>query len=187
MAAINFVKDRRKKLTAQQQLDHKLFRIASYVLAGCFAVFLVVIGARLYFARSAQAVIDDQTAVKRAIENKEEIEADYSIFAQKLKVLSELFGQRKNKQEALLFFGDVFGPDITVSGIDYTASEDGILSFTIKAPSVFYLDGVFDVLEGEEVTTKYSRVQKSTLNRASDGSYSLKLTVVFADANIGGS
>lgn len=179
--SINFVGDKRKKLTKAQAQDKKIMAIMIYVLVGVFAVFLIVVGLRLFYVYRVKTVNDKQVEVKSVILSKESIEKEYIIFAQKLKKLSVLFGKRKNKQEALVFFSKVFGEDVIVSGIDYSSADEDVVTFTIKTPSVFVMEKVFDILQSEEVTTAYPQISKSSMRRTQSGNYSVNLAVILTN------
>lgn len=180
---INFVANRRKRLTAQQLQDEKWFKYATLAVLIIFGVFLIAIGIRFYLVYRLSNLEDDQLNTRKAIEAQEQVEKDYNVFAHKLRALSELFGKRQDKQEAMVFFSQVFGPQVIISGIDYSEQDDSVVSFTLTAPSVFDLENVFTVLESEEVRTTYAKVNKSDLGRGSSGSYSIKLTIVLGGSN----
>lgn len=174
---INFVAERRKKLSRSQQQDIKHFRLTSIITGAIFLVFLATVGVRLFFVYQVKQVADAQKNTRNIILSQEHVERDYNIFAYKLRSLSELFGKRRDKQEAFIFFSQVFGPEVIVSGIDYTASEQDILSFTIQAPNIFVLEKVFDTLQSDIVRDPYPKVARSDLRRTPLGFYTLKLTV----------
>lgn len=178
--AINFVGERRKKLTQSQKQDQKILKIAINVLIGVFALFLIVIGTRFFFVFQVKNIKDTASEVRNRILANEPVEKDYIIFAQKLKKLALFFGRREDKQQALVFFSSVFGPDVIVSGIDYSSSDEDIVSFTIKAPNVFVMERVFSVLDGTEVTSVYPNIRKSTMRRSATGNYTVDLAVVLA-------
>jgi hypothetical protein len=179
---INFVANRRKRLTAQQKQDEQWFGYAIIGILSIFVVFLIVVGIRFFMVYRLDQLDDEQTNTRQAIESQEQVEKDYNIFAHKLRALSELFGKRQDKQEAMVFFSQVFGPQVIISGIDYSEEDDSIVSFTLTAPSVFDLENVFTVLESEEVRTTYSKVEKSSLGRGESGAYTIKLTIVLGDS-----
>lgn len=179
--SINFVGDKRKKLTKVQAQDKKIMTIMIYILVGVFAVFLIVVGLRLFYVYRVKTVNDEQVEVKSAILSKESIEKEYIIFAQKLKKLSVLFGKRKNKQEALVFFSEIFGEDVIVSGIDYSSADEDVVTFTIKTPDVFVMEKVFDILQSEDVTNEYPQISKSSMRRAQSGNYTINLAVILTN------
>lgn len=180
---INFVANRRKRLTAQQLQDEKWFKYATIGLIGVFVVFLIVVGIRLFLMYRMNTLKDDQLNTRKAVEAQEHVEKEYNIFAHKLRALSDLFGKRQDKQEAMVYFSQVFGPQVIISGIDYSEQDDSIVSFTLTAPSIFDLENVFRILESDEVRTTYSRVHKSDLGRGESGAYTIKLTIVLGDSD----
>lgn len=180
--SINFVGERRKKLTKAQKQDKKIMKITINVLVAVFAIFLIIIGARFYFVFQVKSIKDTQTEIRNRIIANEPIEKDYIIFAQKLKKLSVFFGRRKDKQEALVFFSEVFGDDVIVSGIDFSSSDEDVVSFVIKAPNIFVMERVFNTLQEERVKGVYPNIKKSSMRRSATGNYTVDLAVVLTEA-----
>lgn len=178
--SINFVGERRKKLTQAQKQDRKIMKISINVLVGVFAIFLIVVGTRFFFVLQVKNIQDTQAEIRNRILSNEPVERDYIIFAQKLKKLSVFFGKRKDKQEALIFFSEIFGNDVVVSGIDYSSSDEDTVSFTIKAPNVFVMERVFNTLEEDIVTSVYPNIKKSSMRRSATGNYTVDLAVVLS-------
>lgn len=178
--AINFVGERRKKLTQAQKQDRKILKISINVLVGVFAIFLIVIGTRFFFVFQVKNIKDTQAEIRNRIISNEPIERDYIIFAQKLKQLSVFFGKRKDKQEALVFFSKIFGDDVVVSGIDFSSADEDVVSFTIKAPNVFVMERVFNTLNQDIVTSVYPNIKKSSMRRSATGNYTVDLAVVLS-------
>ncbi len=174
---INFVAIRRKKLTSEQKRDKVYFRYATWGVLVTFGVMLLIVGVRLFAVIQVKKLTDTQASTKKAIMAQEQVEKDYNIFAHKLKALSELFGRRLDKQEAMVFFSQAFGQHIIISEIDYSAEADDIVTFTLTAPSVFDLENVFAILERPDVSEKYTSIVKSGLSRGGDGFYNIKLTI----------
>lgn len=182
--SINFVGDRRKKLTTAQKKDKKILKIAINVLIIVFAIFLIVVGVRFFFVFQVRSVKDSQADVRSRILANEDVERDYILFAQKLKKLSTFFGRRKDKQEALVFFSEVFGDDVVVSGIDYSSADEDVVSFTIKAPNVFVMERVFETIESDAVRSTYPEIQKSSMRRSATGNYTVSLSVILTNQAI---
>jgi hypothetical protein len=180
--SINFVGERRKKLTKAQKADKKVLKITINVLIAVFAIFLIVIGARFYFVFQIKDLKDTQAEIRNRIIANEPIEKDYIIFAQKLKKLSVFFGKRKDKQEALVFFSEIFGDDVIVSGIDFSSSDEDVVSFVIKAPNIFVMERVFNTLKEERVISVYPNIKKSSMRRSATGNYTVDLSVVLSEA-----
>ena len=179
---INFVANRRKRLTSEQKRDEQWFTYALIAVSSIFVVFLLSVGVRFFFVHQLSTLEEEQRNTRLAIESQETVEKEYTVFAHKLRALSDLFGKRQDKQEAMLYFSQVFGPQVIISGIEYSESDDSIVSFTLNAPSVFDLENVFTILESDEVKENYSKVYKSGLGRGESGAYSLKLTIVLGDS-----
>ncbi len=175
---INFVGDRRKRLSRLQKQDKKIMQIATNILVVVFIIFLVVLGLRVFYLFRVKKIKDEQKNVKQIILSHEDIEKEYVVFAQKLKQLTVLFGKRKDKQDALVFFSHIFGDDVIVSGIDYSSADEDVVSFTIKTPNVFVMDRVFQKLASEQVASVYPKIAKSNMNRSDTGNYTLNLAVV---------
>ena len=178
---INFVSERRKVLTKLEEQDRKWFQIALKVVIACFVLFLVGLGFRLFFMYQVKQVVDQQQLTRQAILSQEALEKEYTVFAHKLRELSQLYGRREDKQEALLFFNQLFGPDVKVSEINYESDGDeDILSFTLRARSVSVLDEVFTKLNSTAVSDQFNAIQKDTLRRSDDGSYGMKITLILS-------
>lgn len=178
---VNFVSDTRKRLTNAQKQDLKYFQKLILVVAGAFAIFLLTLAIRFFFILQVKQITDRQNEVRAAIAAEEKLEEEYTIFAHKLKQLTQLFGKRKDKQEALIFFNEVFGPEVQVSGIDYSGTDEDVLSFTLSAPNVFLLERVFDILKSAAVTDQYKAVEKEGVRRRADGAYAMQLTLTFGE------
>ena len=183
---INFVRQRRKELTLQQQKDRQILRISAIVCAAAVVIALSALGGRLYFNHQLEQLDTEQTALRQAIVTQQPLEEDFTIFVHKLRAVTDLFDVRKDKQDALQFFGSVFGPLVRVGEIDYSASDQDIVSFTIRAPSVFVIESVFKTLDSEIVTGEYASVSRSGLRRTDTGEYSVKLTVQLQDTALVG-
>ncbi|PIY78965.1 MAG: hypothetical protein COY81_05290 [Candidatus Pacebacteria bacterium CG_4_10_14_0_8_um_filter_43_12] len=180
---INFVRERRRTLGRQEQTDREVLRYVTFGLFGLGVAILLVIGARLFLLYQIKTVQAEQKTVQEQIAQKEGIEEKYTIFANKLKVLTELFGKRKEKQEALEYFSGLFGSDVIISQLSYTADKE-VLSFVLEAKSIFSMEEVFNIINSDQVKQKYPDIQKNSLRRGSDGSYGMQVTLVFGDKPI---
>lgn len=176
MLTINFVRDRRRELSKQEVTDRLWFRYSLMAAGVVMAVALVVVGVRLFLTFRVSQVMARQTQLKQSITSQQDVERSYVIFFQKLKILSELFDQKSNKQAAIQFFGTIFGPQVLIQEINYLA-EDGILSFGLQADDVFVLEQVFATLNSPAVKEQFVDVSKSELRRQADGSYQITVTV----------
>jgi len=175
-ASINFLRERRKKLTKQQVLDQKLFKVFSGIGIGIFLVFLGSVGARLALAYNLNQITQKQNRMLQVVRSQEANEKSYVIFAAKLRVISELFVQRRDKQEAIKYFSTLFGPDVTVSDIAYEA-DSALLTFGLQAKNIFTLENVFGNLRNPQVKEQFAAVAASELRRDKTGSYQTTITV----------
>lgn len=177
---INFLRDRRRRLTKQQQLDRKLFKFSSLALGIGFSVFIVTLGARLLFAYNLEQLVNQENRLLAQVRSQEDSEKSYIIFAAKLKVLTELFSQRRDKQEALAYFTTLFGPDVLVSDVAYDAN-DAILTLGLTAKDIFTLDTVFDRLGSDEVRSQFEKVAASELRRNDQAEYQSNVTITLKE------
>lgn len=177
---INFVRDRRRKLNKTEELDRKLFVYSLYGLGIVVGVFLFVFAARLAMVFQVKSIKDKQENTRQAILAREDIEKSYTIFANKLTILTELYNKRKAKQDALEFFGSIFGPDVLISQLNYS-QETEALTFVVTTQSVFVLESVFDTLTSEQVLTPYPSIEKAGLRRDRDGTYDMKLSILLSE------
>lgn len=177
---INFVRERRKTISRQEVDDKK---ILGWVVRGLIAlgvVVLAVVGTRFYFSYSIQALQVEQKEVQQAIVEKEEVEEKFTVFAHKLKIVTELFGKRREKQDALKYFSNLFDSNVLITQLSYKAGDE-ILSFVIQSNSIFTLDTVFTIMGSDDVKSRYPDIQKDSLRRQQDGSYGMQVTLYFGD------
>ena len=178
---INFLRHRRKELSKQDQQDQRWFRISSMVAGGVLILSLLIVSGQLFLTYQRKQVITRQENLKKQIMSHEDVERSYVIFANKVKILTELFKQRSDKRTAINYFSSLFGPDVLISDISYEGDE-GILQFGLKAKSIFTLEEVFTKLSTDEVKAQYSMVSKSDLSRDQEGSYRMSVTITLATA-----
>jgi len=175
---INFVRDRQKRFEKAQSQDQKILLFSSIAL-GVIAVIGIIAGATHWFMNSKlESIIAKQQSAKTAILAEQPIEESYTIFAHKLSVLTGLFGNRKNKQEALTFFSQFFGSGVIISQLSYGGKDNDILTFSLSAKDIFTMEKVFEQLTSPELTSAYPDITRGGLSRNDAGVYSLKLTVM---------
>lgn len=176
LSSINFLRDRRRRLTKQQALDRKIFKFSMIAGGICLSIFLATLGIRLFFVLTQQQLMDREDQLLATIRSQEENERSYVIFAAKLKVLSELFESRRDKQEALQYFTTLFGPNILISDVNYDATGS-VLTLGLQAKDVFTLQTIFDLLKSEDVQSQFSSIKTSDLRRNDQGSYVTNVTI----------
>ena len=94
--------------------------------------------------------------------------------------LSGVFQKRKDKQEAISYFSQIFGPDVIIEKIAYDADSQ-LLSFRLMAADIFTLEKVFELLSTQQSTQKFSSLTKSSLKRTNSGIYQMQITVVMGE------
>lgn len=176
MNQINFVRHRRRELTKLEVQDHHNFRYGLYGFVGVLVVLLVVMGVRFFLVSQIKASTDRSTALKQSIKNKQAVEEEYLILMKKVQVITDLFGQRREKQQALSYFSSLFDPEVIISELNYDA-DTNTLSFTLRAPSVFSMKKVFDTLRSADVKVTYPTFRITQLSRAMDASYNMDINL----------
>lgn len=174
--AINFVRDRRKKLTEAQEQDQIWFVRASIGLGCTLGLVLVVFGVRSYMFQQVSAVQAQQDQTRQQILAQEETERSFVIGVNKVKILTDLFQERRNKQQAIDYFSSVFGPAVLVRQISFNTAEQ-LLTFRLQADDVFVLEEVFQQLESDDIITQFQNVASSNLRRNDEGKYEMTVAV----------
>ncbi|GEM_PF-430194 len=181
---INFLAERRKSLTKVEVQDRKIIRIASIIFGSVFAVFLIVFGIRFYFDRQLFQVREAQRVARAQILNDQSIERSFVIFVYKLTALANLTQDKQEKNEALNFFSNLFGPDVFVTQMTFLEKEK-ILSLKIQSDSVFSLREIFSLMNTEPVREQFVSVNPSDLTRTPQGNYEMVITAVVKAKPIG--
>lgn len=173
---INFVQSRRKQLTKNQENDLKVFKIAGAVFGILIIVFLIALSINFYLQFRIKSIKDQEKRMETQILSNGLIEQSILVTTEKLKILSELFNQRYDKQAAIEYFSSIFGPEVLIKDINYAADEK-ILSLRVQATSIFILEQVFAQLSNPEVEQKFGIINKSELIRNDRGRYSMAITL----------
>lgn len=174
---INFLSKHRKELSALEKQDKKYYKWILTAAISISGVACVIVGISLFFHFQARQVLAQKERLERAITNQEGLERSALVLYSKLESLSELINLRRDKQQAIAYFTDLFGEDVLIKDIDYL-SEGGILSLRLESESIFAFERVVDLLESEATTQRFSSLAKSDLTRMRTGSYSITVTVV---------
>lgn len=173
---INFVQDRAKRAKVQDDQDVKLFKktLVALVIGG--VLLLLTLGARGVFSFQLSRAEKEYEQTSQGLSIYAERETLFKQFIGKVTVLTEVFGARRNKQEALAFFRTLFDEGVSISGLSYN-DEDTELSFSLTAKSVFILEAVITRLDSPEIRQRYPTISRDSLRRSSDGTYDLNITV----------
>lgn len=177
---INFVQSRRRQLTKNQENDLKIFKITTGVFGVLVVGFLAVLITNFFLQFQVKSIKDQEKQLETQILSNGLVEQSILVTSEKLKILAELFDQRYDKQAAIEYFSDIFGPDVLIKDINYEANEE-ILSLRVQATSIFILEQVFARLANPEVEQQFGLVNKSELVRNDRGRYSMAITLSLSD------
>ncbi len=177
MPSINFLRERRRKLTKQQKFDFQAFRVTSVVCVVAVVLLVATVSARLALAMMVSRSTQEQNRLMTSIKQQETNERTYLVFAAKLKALSELLAQRQDKQLAITYFSTIFGEGVLVSDISYDGDAE-TLTFGLKAADVFTLEKVLQVLKSEDVKQQFEGVKTDAISRSTTAEYQTTVTIV---------
>lgn len=180
--AINFVRQRLRKLTKTEKKDKATFRIVATIMAILLAILIATLSYKLYLVSRLREIDSSQRNYLARIKKQEDREKSFVLFVNKLRVLSNIFQKRKDKQEAINYFSQVFGPDVTIEQIVYD-SDTQLLTFRLIAADIFTLEKVFTLLSTQQAITKFSSLAKSNLQRTDSGVYQMQVTVTVGEEN----
>lgn len=176
---INFIRIRRQELTKQQVLDAKLLRYSWFFLGSVVAVMIIIAGVSWWMGTQLKREADRQNQLEQAISENESVEKTYVILVNKLDTLAQILKLRRDKQNAIKYFSEVFGSDVLVKEIEYSA-DNQIVSFGLESKNVFVLENVFNTLNSTEIAAEYEGVKPSNLRRNDRGKYGMQVTVTLA-------
>ncbi len=180
MIEINFLSKRNQTLSVQQQKDKRLSRWSLIAFVIVMVCFTFVFAINLYLGYRVKKVEAQTDAAKKQINSERELEASYLFFVNKLIIIRELFDQRADKQVAMNYFSELFGPEVTISGLNFNM-EKGILSLQLTSPHVFVLENALVTLDRPDVREQFVSLSKSNLTRRDDGRYNFTLTLSLND------
>lgn len=176
MNQINFVRHRRRELTKQELRDSRNFRLGLVGFGVVVVLLLIAMATRFFLVSQLKQTSDSITALKQEILSKEAVENEYLILMRKVQIITDLFGQRLEKQQALSYFSSLFDPEVIVSQLSYDA-DTHTLSFTVRAPSIFSMKRVFDTMRSVNVKEKYPTFRIGQLSRDETASYSMNIVL----------
>lgn len=180
MADINFVRQRLKKLTKLEKKDKEYFKIAAIITSVLLLILAGISSYKIYLTSQLKGIENEQKGFLSRIEQQEEKEKSFVLFVNKLRVLSDVFQKRKDKQDAIGYFSQIFGSDVTIEKIAYDADSE-LLTFRLMSADIFTLEKVFELLSTEQSTQKFASLTKSNLKRTSNGIYQMQITVVIGE------
>lgn len=178
---INFLRQRRKKLTAQQELDKRYAMYAGYVSAGIFVLIVIIFILEFLLKRNITSVKAEQRRVESAILDKAAIEKEYLILGEKLTLLQGLVKDKGVKQQALEYFSSLLATeDVVLTQVIF--SKEDIIQFDVQTNDVFQYRKLLHRLQGQDILSAYPHISVTDLSRLKNGSYTSTLTVILGNA-----
>jgi len=174
MININFLANRVKAQSKQRANDVKMFRISSAVLIVMCVLMVATFAFKLYTNIQLTQVNKKIADYKEAILAQEQTEIAYLIFVNKIKVISEIYQKRSNKQEAMNYFAQNLKDQADIVGMTYQESEGG-LSLQLSSDNIFKFQIVQEILDSDALRQQYQNIKKTGLSRGDNGSYKLSL------------
>lgn len=173
---INFVQDRAKQTQIQDAQDRKILFKVVIGLVVALVLLVVAGGVRLGFNWQLEQAKKTYATTQKNLELSEQEQTQYQSFMQKVVVLSEIYAERRDKQEALAFFRTLFDQGVSISGLSYD-DKNKALTFSLTANSVFVLEMVLNRIDSPETRAKYPDISPDSIRRGADGKYTAKITV----------
>lgn len=174
--SINFVRERRRKLSKVEVQDRVWLRwsmIATGVVSG---LVLVIVGVGLFFRWQVSQVQAQQESLKKEVASQVEVERSYVIFANKLRMIKDIVENRADKQAAIAYFTQAFGSDGLLREITF-AADKRIVDFRVQAPDVFAFQRVLQLLDSPAVRERYPKIKREELRRTGLGTYEIGVTI----------
>lgn len=174
MININFLANRVNQKDKQKERDAKIFRISTYVLIAIAVLMVGTFSFKLYNNLKISSAEKKIKEYKESILAQETTEINYLIFVNKIKVISEIYQKRSNKQEAMSDFSNTFNGKADIIGMSYQEDQGGLI-LQLSSDNVFKFQKVNEILDAPELRQRYAKVEKNILNRTDLGSYKLTL------------
>jgi flagellar motor protein MotB len=154
----------------------KIFRIGAIVCCVGLGLALFAMVGKWYLSGRIAEAIKQQGEQKIQIELSQDAEGQLTIFAQKLKKLTQIEKGRKDKAKALQEILTAFGQNALVEQIQLNPTE-GILVFYITMPNRAAFDANTTLVNSAAFRDKYKTVALSNLQRDQEGQFAFILTI----------
>lgn len=162
--------------------DKKILTWALIFFGIALASFMIILGINLWLGQQLNLIVKNQTKTKQSLMSDQSVELSYLIFANKLKVIVEIFDLRNNKQQALNYLANLFGDQVFIKGVAYDGVAQ-VLSLNLTSANIFDLEKLINSLNTQEVKDNFSSLTKSNIRRNDDGSYNIRLTLELKKAD----
>ncbi len=176
MPDINFLSRRQFTLSKVEEADRVWMKYGIAAFSASMVLFIAFLSTNLYLSSKLSSVKRQQEQVKAAITSEKELELSYVIFSNKLQLIREIFEQRSDKQQAISFLTELFGPSAFLGGLEYD-QKTGTLAVRTTSDHIFALNDTFTKIDDPRVSEQFTTVTKSRLARNESGQYELTITV----------
>lgn len=173
---INFLNERRKKLTKQEKSDKNVMMMTSYFLGVVFVILVITEGVSIYLGRQVFDLQAAQEVARSQITSNQTVEKSFVIFVHKLSSLARIYQDRQDKKAVIQYFGSAFDSSVSIQEISFDQAQK-LLTFHLQSTDVFAMQKVFQLFNSSDFRSKFQSVSLSNLSRASDGSYIVVITV----------
>lgn len=174
MININFFSNRVSQKIKQKKQDARLFRFSTYCLIGVTLLMVLAFTFKFYNTLQISRLEKEIKNYQASILGAEQIEMNYLIFVNKIKVIAEIYQKRSNKQEAMNYFAETFSQEAEITGMNYQEDQGGLV-LQLSCDNVFKLQKVNEILDSASLRQQYQKIEKSSLSRTDLGSYKLTL------------
>lgn len=174
--SINFLSQQHKKTTKQQKLDRKLFRFSIIGISVVAVLTVAALATSVFLNVRLSAAEDRVKQLESQILANEDVEESAVVLSKKVSILDELIEQRDNKQEAIEYFTNLFGPQVVLRDISYQA-EEGLVQIGVQTLSIFELERVVGLLRNTQTIDRYGVIRLTNIRRGNQGEYGLSLQV----------
>lgn len=87
-----------------------------------------------------------------------------------------MIDQRADKQTAISYFSDLFGPSALIKEMSFNPDSSSLM-LNVETTSLFTLRELFRILDSDSVSQKYPQVTREELRRQADAAYQLQLGI----------
>lgn len=174
MISINFLANRVNLKSKQKAQDVLIFRYSIYTLGAAVVLMVATLGFKLYTNLQINKHENDIKEYRNTILAQEQVELNYLIFVNKIKVISEIYQKRSNKQEAMTYFTSALTDTAEIIGMNYQEDQGGLI-LQLSSQNVFKMEEVNQILDSSALREQYQKIDKSALSRTDNGSYKLTL------------
>jgi Tfp pilus assembly protein PilN len=177
---LNFLQQRRTRLAVLNKQDR-------YLLWGSLGFFTVVVAITLglviwsiILKQKAESLTETQAQNNRTLSSLADTEAQYLVFTQRLKIISELWPARGSQQQTLQFLTDISDPMVKFQNVQYE-QESKQLSFSVFADDFFGVEKFLEQVRASGNQERIGNLEVTPPNRNDQGSYSFEATIVLQE------